>query len=102
MKLGSPAHKTEFIDGLKKEYVENIWKNELHLLRLNNELHVMAEERERLSNQVAAKGKPAANAEQKQLFVLDRTIQHKKTEIRAVESTKAQNEYGLTTLLPQF
>lgn len=102
MKIGSKEHRAQFIQEKLKESQEAIWKNELHLMRLNDELNLTQKELDRLNALLAEKGKAAANAEKKEIFVLERTIEHTKKEIATVEETKKFNEYHLNDLLPRY
>jgi uncharacterized small protein (DUF1192 family) len=99
---GSNKHKRTFTEGLRREYQENIWKNELHILRLNNELAMLTSELDALNAKLSEKGKSPASEEKKQVFVLERNIAHKRNEIAQIEGIKVQNEYGLNVLLPQY
>lgn len=102
MTPGSTEHKTQFIHDLKKECAENIWKNELHLKRLDDELGVLRSELARLDTELDQKGKPAANSQKKQKFVLERNIEHKQKEVAELQETKTYNEYLLNDLIPRY
>lgn len=102
MQIGSQEHKAQFIQEKLKESQEAIWKNELHLMRLNDELALTQKELERLQAIVEENGKKAAKAEDKQVFVLERTIEHTKKEIATVEETLKFNQYHLNDLLPRY
>jgi hypothetical protein len=94
--------KAEFIEKIKEESQTNIWKNELHLMRLDEELGIMRKELAALDLKLEEKGKPAANEENKQGFVLEQNIAHKEKEIAQVEEVKKYNEYLLNDLLPRY
>lgn len=102
MQLGSAQHKAQFIEALKKETQENIWKNELHLIRIHIELDLLKSEMDKLDKQLAEKGKPPANAENKQKFVLTQNIEAKEKELAKVEESKVKNEFLLDDLLPRY
>lgn len=104
MTIGSPEHKAQFIENLKKETAENIWKNELHLIRLNDELGILRTERAKVDEQIEAGGKSSKElkALDKQLFNWDRNIEHQLKEIARVEEDKKYNEYLLKDLLPRY
>lgn len=102
MQIGSAEHKAQFIEEKLKESQESVWKNELHLMRLHDELSLTQKELERLRAIVEEQGKKKAKAEDKQIFVLERTIEHKKKEIATVEETMQFNQYHLNDLLPRY
>jgi hypothetical protein len=102
MQNGSAEHKAQFIEDIKKECHENIWRNELHLTRLSIELSLLTAEMDKLDKQLAEKGKPPANTENKQKFILTQNIEAKMKEVATVEQTKKSNEFILSDLLPRF
>ncbi len=102
MQIGSAEHKAQFIEKMKEDSQTNIWKNELHILRLNIELNLLKGELEKLDKKLEEKGKPAANEEKKQKFVLEQNIAHKEKEIAQVEETKKYNEFLLNDLLLRY
>ena len=102
MKAGSAQHKREFIEGLKREYQENIWKNELHLTRLHDEKAVFEGELKKLNDALDAKGKPAAAEEKRRLFTLQEEVTLREKEITRIQQAKLDNEYGLNVNLPKW
>jgi uncharacterized small protein (DUF1192 family) len=99
MTIGSPEHRTQFIEDIKKHSAENIWQNDIKLLKLNDELALLQQELDKLN---AALKKPAANAEKKQVFVLEQNIKHQEADIAKAESDKKYNEYLLNDLIPRY
>jgi hypothetical protein len=102
MTIGSAEHRAQFIEDRKKTAAENIWHNELKLVKLNDELALLTQELDKLNAAIAAKKKPAANAEKKQAFVLERNIEHQKADIAKTEDDKKYNEYLLNDLIPRY
>jgi hypothetical protein len=102
MQIGSAKHRAQFIEDVKKQSIENVWRNEIKLLRQNDELKLLQAELDKLSATLAEKKKPAANAEKKQVFVLERNIEHQKADIAKTEADKTYNEYLLNDLLPRY
>jgi len=102
MTIESEKHKQQFYLELAKETQENVWRNEMNLMKHGEELKLLEAELEKLNATLAEKGKPAANAESKQQFVLERNIEGKKKEMAVIEATKAYNLYYLTTIYPHY
>lgn len=102
MQIGDKEHRAKFIEDLKTETQTNIWKNELHLLRIDDEIGLLRKEIARIDLEVEQKGKPAANAEKKARFSLEQNIAHKEREKAQVEEAKKYNEYLLNDLLPRY
>lgn len=103
--IGSATHKEEYVEGLKRKYQELIWKNEITLLRLNDELGLIRAERARVNEEIEG-GKYANKKEfkvlDKQRFSLDRNIEHQSRQITQEEEEKKYNEYSLNDLLPRY
>jgi hypothetical protein len=102
MTIGSPKHRAQFIDEIKKQSAENIWHNEIKLLRQQDELKLLQTELDQLNAAVADKKKPAANAEKKRIFVLEQNIKHQQADIDKTKAAKTYNEYLLNDLLPRY
>lgn len=102
MKLGSDKHKAEFLQQILKESYENVWKNEMHLLRLSDELEPVQEELDALNKIFEAKNGPPANEQKKRQFVLESTIRMKQKEIANVEAAKALNTHVIENLIPRY
>lgn len=94
--------KAEFIEKIKQDSQSNIWMNELHLMRLTDELGLLRKDLAALDLELENKKKPAANEEKKRKFVLEQNIKHQEQEIAKVEATKKYNEYILNDLLPRY
>jgi hypothetical protein len=93
IKIGSKEHKAMFMDELAKDAQEMIWKNDMHLMRIDDEIKLTEDAMAAHDAKIAEKGKPASNDEKKARFVLERTIEQKKKERAPVEDTKTQHTY---------
>jgi hypothetical protein len=102
MTIGSPEHRAQFIEDIKKQSAENIWRDEIKLLRQEDELKLLQAELDKLNAAVADKNKPAANAEKKQVFVLEQNLKHQEADIDKTKADKTYNEYLLNDLLPRY
>lgn len=96
------THKGRFIKRMRREAQENIWKNEMNILKHTDKLTLLEEQLSFLNDELRAKGKPASNDEKKRQFVLERNIEGEKKDIAIIEDTKAYNTYLLNSLYPRF
>lgn len=53
MQIGSPKHKTQFLEDLTRTYQENIWKEEMQVLELEELLRAKRKEKAALDLQLS-------------------------------------------------
>lgn len=101
MNPGSAEHKTAFIERLKTDCQENIWKNEITLMRLGDEVAAAKSKLEQHDEAIAKKGKAASNTENKARFNTERAISHLEAEVAKTEEAKRYNQ-TILDLIPRY
>jgi hypothetical protein len=78
MKLGSREHKAQMCEELIKTYYENIWKDEMYLIQLDQ---VLGDKRKEFKNK---------NEGEKARFVAGQELKHIENEIKAITEKVAK------------
>ena len=88
MQLGSPAHKAQFTQDLKKSFHENIWKEEIQILEFEELLGGLRKDKAALELELEDKGKPPANEEKKRLERLEADIESTQAALEGKRNAK--------------
>lgn len=84
MELGSPEHKTQVCQDLIKTYYENIWKDEMYLLQLEEVKGNKRKEIAALDLKIEAKEFKSKNEGEKAKFVAGQELKQIENEITTV------------------
>ena len=81
MKLGSPEHKAQFVNDLLKECYENIWPDEMFILKREEDAGDKRQEIARIDLKIEAKEFKTKNEGDKATFVAEQELKHIEREI---------------------
>lgn len=92
MQLGSPEHKAQLCQDLIKTYYENIWKDELYLLQLEQVLGDKRKEIAAIDLKLQAKEYKSKDEGKKALFVAERELAQIENEVKKI-TEQVQNTW---------
>ena len=88
MKLGSPEHKAQFLEDLTKTFQENIWKEEVGIMDLQDRLGVLRKEKAELDLKLERKEFGSAGEGRKQIAQKEAEIESVNAAIQRKEADK--------------